>query len=314
MTWRNRAQLSVIVRYYTKKSYQSNTGEHNPWQGLSNMPGHTTTNGVDWTQLLVALVVAAVAICLLMGAVLAISLRTANWSVIDTFWGLGFVVVAVISYLVTIGHGDPGRRLVALLVPVIWGLRLAGHIHWRNHGKPEDPRYTAHLRRRTGPLIPYVLRTIFWAQSWVMWVVAIPISVAMAETRPPDALTWAGVGLAAVGLFFETVGDLQLARFRADPDNAGKIMDRGLWSWTRHPNYFGDLCVMFALWLIACGTWFGALTIFAPILMTYMLITRTGLRMLERRLSRTRGDAYLAYAARTSALIPRPPRKTAGTR
>ncbi len=266
---------------------------------------------ISWTPLLVALVIAAVAICLLMGVVLAISLRTSNWSVIDTFWGLGFVVVAVTSYLVSIGYGDPGRRLVALLVPVIWGLRLAGHIHWRNHGKPEDPRYTAHLRRRTGALVPYVVRTIFWAQGWVMWVVAIPISVAMVEGQPVNAITWVGVGLAAVGLFFETVGDIQLARFRADPDNAGKIMDRGLWSWTRHPNYFGDLCVMFSLWLIACGAWVGVITVFAPILMTYMLITKTGMRMLERRLSRTRGDAYLAYAARTSALIPRPPRRTA---
>jgi steroid 5-alpha reductase family enzyme len=267
---------------------------------------------ISWTPLLVALVVAAAAICLLMGVVLAISLRTGNWSVIDTFWGLGFVVVAVTSYLVSIGHGDPGRRLVALLVPLIWGLRLAGHIHWRNHGKPEDPRYTAHLRRRTGALIPYVVRTIFWAQGWVMWVVAIPISVAMVESQPVNWLTSVGVGLAAVGLFFEAVGDIQLARFRADPGNAGKIMDRGLWSWTRHPNYFGDLCVMFSFWLIACGAWVGVITVFAPILMTYMLITRTGMRMLERRLSRTRGDAYTAYAARTSALIPRPPTRRAG--
>jgi steroid 5-alpha reductase family enzyme len=260
--------------------------------------------------MLIALLVAAAAICLLMGAVLAISLRAGNWSVIDTFWGLGFVVVAVTSYLVSSGHGDPGRRLIALLVPVIWGLRLAGHIHWRNHGKPEDPRYTAHLRRRTGPLIPYVLRTILWAQGWVMWVVAIPISVAMVESRPANAITWVGVGLAAVGLFFEAVGDLQLATFRADPGNAGKIMDRGLWSWTRHPNYFGDLCVMFSFWLMACGAWLGVLTVFAPILMTRMLIVRTGLRMLDRRLARTRGEAYAAYAARTSTLIPRPPRRT----
>jgi steroid 5-alpha reductase family enzyme len=261
--------------------------------------------------LLIALVVAAAAICLLMGVVLAISLRTGNWSVIDTFWGLGFVVVAIASYLVTAGDGDPGRRLVALLVPVVWGLRLAGYLHWRNHGKGEDPRYTALLRRRTGPLVPFVVRTIFWAQGWVMWVVAIPISVAMVESRPVTWLTWVGVALAAVGLFFETVGDLQLSRFRADPANAGKIMDRGLWSWTRHPNYFGDLCVMFSLWLIACGAWLGVLTVFAPVLMTYMLITKTGMRMLERRLSRTRGEDYLAYAARTSALIPRPPRRTA---
>jgi steroid 5-alpha reductase family enzyme len=257
----------------------------------------------------IGLAAAALAIVVLMGVVLTISLRTSNWSVIDTFWGLGFVVIAIVGYLVTRDAGDGGRRLVALLVPAVWGLRLAGYIHWRNHGKPQDPRYTALLRRRTGPLIPFVVRTIFWAQGWVMWVVAIPITVAMVEDARPNALTWIAVALAAVGLFFEAVGDVQLARFRSDPANAGKIMDRGLWSWTRHPNYFGDLCVMFALWLVACGAWIGVATVFAPVLMTYMLLQKTGKRMLDRRMARTRGDAYAAYAARTSGLIPRPPRK-----
>lgn len=264
---------------------------------------------IAWAPLAIALVVAAVAICVLMGATMALSIRSKNWSIVDTFWGLGFVVVAITSYLVSIGHGNDGRRLVALIVPVVWGLRLAGYIHWRNHGKPEDPRYTALLKRRTGRLIPFVVKTIFWAQGWVMWVVAIPISLAMFEDEPVNALTWVGVGLAVVGLFFEAVGDVQLARFKSDPTNAGKIMDRGLWSWTRHPNYFGDLCVMFAFWLIACGAWVGLATIVAPILMTRMLITKTGKRMLDRRMARTRGQAYVDYAARTSGLIPRPPRK-----
>ena len=264
---------------------------------------------VSWTQLVLGLVVAAATIAALMGVTMALSMKLSNWSIIDTFWGLGFVAVAIMSYLVTIGHGNSGRRLIALLVPVIWGLRLAGYIHWRNHGKPEDPRYTALMRRRTGPLVPFVIKTIFWAQGWVMWVVAIPITVALVEDEPVNAITWVGVGLAAVGLFFEAVGDVQLSRFRADPANAGKIMDRGLWSWTRHPNYFGDLCVMFSLWLIACGAWIGVATVFAPVLMTYMLLKKTGKRMLDRRMARTRGEAYAAYAARTSGLIPRPPRR-----
>lgn len=264
-----------------------------------------------WTQLGIGLGAATLAIIALMAVVLTISLRTSNWSVVDTFWGLGFVVVAIVSLAVTWGSGDGGRRLIALLLPVVWGLRLAGYIHWRNHGKPEDPRYTALLRRRTGPLIPFVIRTIFWAQGWVMWVVAIPITVAMVEDHPVNALTWVGVGLAAVGLFFEAVGDMQLSRFRADAANAGKIMDRGLWSWTRHPNYFGDLCVMFAFWLVACGAWVGVATVFAPVLMTHMLLRKTGKRMLDRRMARTRGEAYTAYAARTSGLLPRPPRRHA---
>ena len=264
---------------------------------------------MSWVPLFVALGVAALAIAVLMGLVMLVSWKTSNWSVVDTFWGLGFVVVACSSYVLSSGHGDGGRRLVALLVPAIWGLRLAGYIHWRNHGKPEDPRYTALMRRRTGALVPFVVKTILWAQGWVMWVVAIPISVAMFEDRGIDAITWLGIAVAAVGLFFEAVGDFQLARFRADPANAGRLMDRGLWSWTRHPNYFGDLCVMYALWLIACGAWPGVLTIFAPVLMTRMIISKTGKNMLDRRLARTRGDAYTAYAQRTSGLIPRPPRR-----
>ena len=266
---------------------------------------------VSWVGLVISLAAAAVAIVVLMGAVLAISVRSGNWSVIDTFWGLGFVVVAIVSYAISTGHGDDGRRLIALLVPAIWGLRLAGYIHWRNHGKGEDPRYTALMKRRTGPLIPYVVKTIFWAQGWVMWVVAVPITVAMFEHQPVNALTWVGVGLAAVGLFFEAVGDVQLARFKADPANAGKIMDRGLWAWTRHPNYFGDICVMFAFWLIALGAWVGLVTVFAPILMTNMLITKSGKALLERRMARSRGPEYADYLARTSGLIPRPPRKRA---
>lgn len=268
---------------------------------------------VSWLWLAVGLASAAVAICALMAVTLVISMRSHNWSVVDTFWGLGFVAVAVVSYMVSIGHGDDGRRLIALIVPAVWGLRLAGYIHLRNHGKGEDPRYTSLMKRRSGPLIPYVVKTIFWAQGWVMWVVAIPISVAMFERQPVNVLTWIGVGLAAIGLFFESVGDAQLARFKADPANEGKIMDRGLWSWTRHPNYFGDICVMFAFWLIACGAWIGVLTVFAPILMARMLIAKTGKALLERRMARKRGPEYADYVARTSGLIPRPPRKLART-
>jgi steroid 5-alpha reductase family enzyme len=267
--------------------------------------------GVYWLGLVIGLVVAAAAICALMGVTLAISLRAKNWSIVDTFWGLGFVVVAIVSFLISIGHGDNGRRVIALVVPVVWGLRLAGYIHLRNHGKGEDPRYTSLMKRRTGPLIPYVIKTIFWAQGWVMWVVAIPITVAMFERERVNVITWIGVGLAAIGLFFETTGDAQLARFKSNPANAGKIMDRGLWAWTRHPNYFGDICVMFAFWLIACGAWIGVATVFAPVLMARLLIAKTGKALLERRMARKRGPEYAAYVARTSGLFPRPPRKRA---
>jgi steroid 5-alpha reductase family enzyme len=264
---------------------------------------------VAWLPLALGLAAAAAAIVALMAVTMAISLRVNNWTVIDTTWGLGFVVIAVVSYLVSIGHGNEPRRLIALIVPVVWGVRLGGYIHWRNRGKPEDPRYTSLLKRRTGRLVPHVIRMIFWPQGWVMWVVAIPISVAMFESAPVNVVTWIGVALAAVGVFFEAGGDAQLARFKANPANDGKVMDRGLWSWTRHPNYFGDICVMFAFWLISCGSWIGVATIFAPILMARLLIARTGKPLVERRMARNRGPAYADYVARTSGIIPRPPRK-----
>jgi steroid 5-alpha reductase family enzyme len=264
---------------------------------------------VAWLPLVIGLAVAAFAIALVMAATMAISLRVNNWTVIDTTWGLGFVAVAVVSYPVSIGHGDSTRRLIALLVPAIWGLRLGGYIHWRNRGKPEDPRYTSLLKRRTGRLVPHVIRMIFWPQGWVMWVVAAPISVAMFESAQVNVITWLGVALAVIGVFFEAGGDAQMARFKADPANAGKVMDRGLWSWTRHPNYFGDICVMFAFWLISCGAWIGVATVFAPILMARLLTAKTGKPLVERRMARSRGPQYAAYVARTSGMFPRPPRK-----
>jgi len=260
--------------------------------------------------MLAGLLAAALAIGLLMLGVLALSARSGNWSIIDTFWGLGFVAVALVSYLVSRGHGDDLRRLIAVLVPVVWGLRLAAYIHWRNHGKGEDPRYTALMARRTGALVPFAIKNIFWAQGWVMWVVATPIVVAMFQFEPVNAVTWFGVALAVIGLFFEVVGDAQLARFKADSANAGKILDTGLWAWTRHPNYFGDICVMFSFWLFACGAWIGVATIFAPVLMTRMLVSRTGKALTEKRMARSRGPEYAAYVARTSGLIPRPPRQS----
>lgn len=264
---------------------------------------------VSWGPLVVGLVAAAVAICVLMGVVLAISARSGNWSIIDTFWGLGFVAVAITTYVISAGHGDDGRRLVALLVPLVWGVRLAAYIHWRNHGKGEDPRYTALMSKRQGALLPFAVKNIFWAQGWVMWVVATPIVVAMYQLQPVNWLTWVGVALGAFGIVFESVGDAQLARFKSDPANAGKILDTGLWAWTRHPNYFGDICVMFSFWLIALGAWIGVVTVVAPLLMTRMLVSRTGKKLTEKRMARSRGDAFTAYAARTSGLVPRPPRR-----
>ncbi|WP_433219040.1 DUF1295 domain-containing protein [Dactylosporangium sp. CS-047395] len=142
-----------------------------------------------------------------------------------------------------------------------------------------------------------------------MWVVSLPVQVAMYVAEPIPVLLWAGVAVWAIGFAFEAVGDAQLASFRRDPANTGRLMDRGLWAWTRHPNYFGDSVVWTGLFLLACSHWVGLLSIVGPALMTHMLVNKSGKALLERRMSRKRGPEYAEYVARTSGFFPRPPRR-----
>ena len=119
-----------------------------------------------------------------------------------------------------------------------------------------------------------------------------------------SAVTWLGVAVWAVGFGFETVGDAQLRRFRADPANAGRVLDRGLWRYTRHPNYFGDAVVWFGLWLLACSHWLGLIVVISPVYMTNMLVRHTGKKLLEKHMARSKGAAYADYVRRTSGFIP----------
>jgi steroid 5-alpha reductase family enzyme len=261
------------------------------------------------TPFLINLAVSAAAIAVLMALIMALSSRLRDWSLIDMFWGPGFVVVALASYLVSMGYGDAARRLIALLVTAVWGLRLGAYIFLRNRGHGQDPRYTAMLRHATGSVPVFVIKKVYWPQGFAMWLVSLPIQFAMFVLAGPNAITWVGVALAAVGIAFESVGDAQLRRFKQDPDNDGRIMDRGLWRYTRHPNYFGDVCVMFGLWLICLGHWLGLLLVFAPLYMTHLLLNVSGKKLLERRMTRKRGAAYEAYVARTSSFFPWPPKR-----
>ena len=266
-------------------------------------------SGLSLTPFLINLVVSAATIAVLMALIMVVSIRAKDFSLIDMFWGPGFVAVAVTSFLVSIGHGDDARRLIALLVTAVWGLRLGGYIFARNHGHGQDPRYTAMLRHATGNVNVFVVRKVYWPQGFAMWVVSLPIQLAMFEHAAPNWITWTGVALAALGIGFETVGDAQLLRFKKNPANEGLIMDRGLWRYTRHPNYFGDVCVMFGLWLISLGHWLGLVVVVAPLYMTHLLLNVSGKALLERRMVRKRGAAYQAYLARTSPFFPWPPKR-----
>lgn len=253
-------------------------------------------------------VVTAVVIGAAMTSLWVLSLRLRDASIVDIFWGLGFVAIAW-STLGLSGGVAPRAGLAAGLT-TLWGVRLAGYLAWRNHGKGEDPRYAA-MRRRHGEAWPVrSLFVVFGLQGALMWVVSLPVQAAV--RAPPGALgalDVTGAALVVAGVLFEGVGDLQLARFKREPDNRGKVMDRGLWRWSRHPNYFGDFLVWWGLFAIAAGAgaWWTALS---PALMSFLLLRVSGVTLLERSL-RTR-PGYEDYVRRTSAFFPWPPRRGAG--
>ena len=263
---------------------------------------------MSWEALLVNLAVTAVTVAALMLATFAYAMRTRVHAITDTVWGLGFVIIAVVSFALSARYGVSGRRALVLVLTAVWGVRLSAHIYLRNRGQGEDKRYASLLRRNTGSLAAFVLRHIYWAQGRVMWFVSLPLQVAMYEDADLGVVTWLGVAVWALGFTFETVGDLQLQRWRADPLHAGQVLDRGLWRYTRHPNYFGDALVWFGLWLLACSHWLGVLTVAAPLYMTNMLVRHTGKRLLEKHMARSKGAAYADYVRRTSGFVPWPPR------
>lgn len=228
-------------------------------------------------------------------------------SVIDTAWGLLFGAIAVAAFGTSTGSGDLLRRCLLLAMTLIWGLRLAVHIGRRSHGKPEDPRYEKLLAKGRGNPDLYALRMIYLLQGVLALVVAGPVLVGMFEPGPVWGLAWVGVALWAVGVFFEAVGDRQLERWRADPAHRGGVIDVGLWRYTRHPNYFGDACVWWGIFLVAAERWPGPLTFAAPVVMTLLLTKGSGARIMEQHLRGRPG--WAEYAARTSAFVPRPPRK-----
>jgi steroid 5-alpha reductase family enzyme len=253
------------------------------------------------------LAVEAGLILALVTALWGVSVALKDTSIVDIFWGSDFVIVAWVAYV--LGDGSADRRLLLALLVTIWGLRLTAHLARRNLGKGEDYRY-AEMRRRHGERWPLrSLMVVFWLQGALMWVVSLPVPVAMNDPTPIGlgALDWIGAAIWVVGLAFEAGGDQQLARFKADPANRGKVMDRGLWRYTRHPNYFGDFCVWWGIWLVALATGSAWWTAVGPVVMSVLLIRVSGAAPLERSLTKRR-EGYADYVAHTSAFFPWPPR------
>ncbi len=235
------------------------------------------------------------------------SLAVRDASIVDRFWGLGFVLVAAVAFVVT--DSASVRKTLVLALVTLWGVRLSVYITWRNWGEGEDYRYRE-MREKRGRLFPLVsLVTVFLLQALLLWLVVAPV-VYVQWSAGPAALGWLdvlGVVLFGTGFFFETVGDWQMARFKADPANKGKVLDTGLWRYTRHPNYFGDAVIWWAFFAfaVAAGGWW---TFYGPLLMTFLLMKVSGVALLEKNLEKTKPQ-YREYVERTSSFFPWPPSK-----
>ncbi len=252
---------------------------------------------------------AAIVVAALMLALWLLSIAIKDVSIIDPVWGPAFVLVALTGALA--GDGDAGRRWLLFALTAVWGLRLGWHLLRRKLGDPEeDRRYKVMRERRGSSFVPWSLVAIFGLQGLLVLIVSLPLQLGAGRGAPLNGWVIPGAALFLVGLAFEAVGDAQLSGFKADPANQGQVMDRGLWRYTRHPNYFGDFCVWWGLWLIvlpAGGTWW---TLIGPVLMSVLLIRVSGAALLERDIGERRPQ-YADYIKRTSGFFPRPPRKPA---
>lgn len=248
-----------------------------------------------------------VSIAVLMTLLWLVSLVIRNASIVDIFWGLGFIIVTWATFALAPQGYLPRKQLIAVLV-TIWGLRLALHIGLRNWGRPEDFRY-AKWREENGPRWWWLsFFQVFLLQGVLMWILSAPLIAAQTSGFPAilTPVDIVGVLIWAVGFVFETIGDLQLVLFKANTAARGKLLTTGLWKYTRHPNYFGEAVLWWGYYVIALAAG-AAWTIFSPILMTYLLMKVSGVAMLERTMKLKPG--YEEYVQRTNAFVPWFPRK-----
>jgi steroid 5-alpha reductase family enzyme len=226
-------------------------------------------------------------------------------SIVDPAWPFGFVLVAWIAFALGDGYGV--RRVLLAVLVSLWGVRLGVYLLARKlRERGEDPRYTRMREKRGERYVFTSLASVFLLQAALIVVVSLPVQVAATRTGRLGALDWIGTAVWLVGVFFEAVGDAQLMRFKADGANRGKIMQSGLWSYTRHPNYFGDFMVWWGIYLVALSTGGAWWTVIGPLVMSTLLMRVSGRDLLEARMRARPG--YAEYAARTSSFFPRAPR------
>jgi steroid 5-alpha reductase family enzyme len=237
-----------------------------------------------------------------------ISLRTDNVTVVDSLWGMGFVLVAWLTLFQVDGVKE--RQWLLTGLTTLWGVRLTLYLTWRNHGKGEDPRYAA-WREATGRRFRLTsLFKVFLLQALFLWVIALTVQAGQTGGQRVSLGVTDGIGamIWLVGFVFESVGDWQMAKFKADPSNRGKVMRSGLWRYTRHPNYFGESLIWWGLFIIAISDPSNWWTVISPLVITIVLLKMTGIPLTEK-LSAKKRPGYGDYIATTSAFFPWPPKR-----
>ncbi len=246
------------------------------------------------------------ALLALMTVVWAIHRPLKDASIIDPVWPAAFLLAQGV-YLASAPGPITDRGWLSLILVALWTLRLGGYLVWRKLEEPgEDRRYQA-MRAKRGDRFPLVsLWIVFWLQAGLAWFVSLPLLANARGAADLGVLDALGAALFVLGFLFEAFGDRQLARFKADPANRGQVLDRGLWRYTRHPNYFGNACIWWGLGLLALstGAWW---SLAGPLFMTFLLLKVSGVALLESDMA-DRRPAYREYVRRTSAFVPWPPR------
>ena len=247
------------------------------------------------------LTISAVAIFVYMTLLFLLALTLKDNSIVDIGWGPGFILVSIVTIIY--GHPFPGMRGIAYFLVLLWGLRLAVYVFFRNRGRGEDFRYAA-WRREWGR--NFVLRSylqIFMLQGLIMLIVAYPlVLITVAPFTPVGLIEMAGGMIWVIGFFFEAVGDYQMSRFKKNPANRGKIMTTGLWRCTRHPNYFGETAMWWGVFLLALPLPYGWTAIISPLAISFLLLKVSGIPMLEKKYAGN--PEFEAYKAGTSAFFP----------
>lgn len=249
-----------------------------------------------------------------------VSIKLRDATIADWWWGLGYATIALFSYFSTYGEGVESRKLLITVLTVIWGVRLSLHLivrsyrdRWRELDRYENYRIQA---AAAGVSVHwYVYRRVFLVQGLAMWVVSLPVQVTQYYVVPEEIglIAMIGAALWVVGFSIEAITDSQLARFKADPANRGKVLDKGLWYYSRHPNYFGEALLWWGIFLIACDYWLGLFTILSPIRMHHRMAYRHGINWLETKMTGMRPE-YADYVARTNRFYPWFPKRRAPVR